>query len=385
MCPPASACHANASICLPQLHGIDLKGDSNHFGKLDTRARFGRVTRMNLSAMPVLLGWVTIGVSSCAHLPMTSPLDAPLNEIRAASKPVHSERHFTPSERTYCAHYGLDVSEVIDHRFGFIDVGGHKIALHRYEPPHPRQVVVVSHGYYDHAGTWKHAIPALLAAGNTVVIYDHPGHGLSDGERASIADFREYADVFGRVVDDCRKETRLPIVFAGHSMGCAIITEYLLGRERAFVPARVVFVAPMVQSAMWNPFRFAHATLGRMVSSVPRIFQKNSSDEDYLSFVQQDPLHHRRVPMKWVGALLTWNKRAAGYPPASGLPLSILQGDKDGTLDWKYSVAFMQGKFPAATLRIFPGGRHQLLNEAEPMRSQVLQALINGVAEKPGK
>lgn len=329
--------------------------------------------------MLVPLGLVTIGVSSCAYSPMTSPLENHLDEIRSSSAPPHQERDFTLAEKAYFAHYELDPFEAADHRFGYQRCGDRRIALHWYESPDPRRVVVVSHGYYDHSGTWKQAIPALLEAGNTVVIYDHPGHGLSDGERASIGDFREYVDVLGDVLDDCRSRTRLPIVLAGHSMGCSVIAEYLLDRDRAFAPFRTVLVAPLVRPTAWGTSRFAHAALSWAVPSVPRLSQNNSSDPAYLEFVREDPLHHRALPLEWLGALFAWNERAAEFVPVENRSIRILQGSRDGTVQWEYNVDFLMRKFPDATLRMFPEGRHQLLNEAEPLRSEVLRELIDAV------
>jgi alpha-beta hydrolase superfamily lysophospholipase len=240
--------------------------------------------------------------------------------------------------------------------------------------------VVVSHGYYDHAGTWRHAIPALLEAGNAVVIYDQPGHGLSSGARASISDFGEYVDVLECVMDGCRDRSELPIVLAGHSMGCAVITEYLLERDRAHEPARAVFVAPLVQTSFWGLSKVGQAGLSWAVSSVPRVFRKNSSDPGYLDFVKQDPLHHGWVPFEWIGALKVWNERAKNFTPSSQMPVRILQGAEDKTVQWEYNLDFLKSKFPDATVQFFPEGRHQLLNEAEPLRSEVLRELVDAVA-----
>jgi alpha-beta hydrolase superfamily lysophospholipase len=326
---------------------------------------------------------VIIGLSSCAQSPVPTSLDSHLHEIRSESKSIHPKRKFTAAENAYVAHYGLNQAEVVDHRFGYCDRGDFKIALHWYEPPVPQRVVVVSHGYYDHTGTWKHAIPALLAAGNTVVIYDHPGHGLSNGKRASIDDFRHYVDVLEDVLDDCQRRSRLPIVLAGHSMGCAVITDYLLDRDRSFKPSQTVFLAPLVRPSAWGPSKFGQTALAGALSSVPRVFTRNSSDPSYLEFVKQDPLHHRDVPLDWIRALVAWNQRASDFAPAEGLPIRILQGARDGTVAWKYNLEFLGRKFPDATVRIFADGKHQLLNEAEPLRSEVVQELVDAAGRSP--
>ena len=321
-----------------------------------------------------------------ACMPSNPPsnLQIQLEEISSSSRPLHTQRKFTIAEVAYCSHYGLRQFGLVQHRFGFRNYSNCKIALHWYEPLNPKRAVVVCHGYFDHSGTWKHAIPALLEAGNTVIIYDHPGHGLSHGERASIQDFGDYVDVLAQVLADCQSRSELPIVLAGHSMGCAVITDYLLLRNPGFKTPRTVFLAPLVQPSKWQSVRVAEKLLTWAVSSVPRILTKNSSNSDYLNFVKADPLHHRRIPLAWTSALLDWNQRAEDFAPSTGRPLTILQGARDDTVDWKYNLDYLRRKFPDATVRMFREGRHQLLNESTPLRSEVIVELVAAVKGSRG-
>lgn len=331
----------------------------------------------------MLLGTLSCCLSSCTPSRLATPIHGHLQEIRSESEPIHSKEKFTAAENAYVSHYGLDQEDSIKHRFGYCERGGYKIALHWYEPPTPKRIVVISHGYYDHSGTWKHAIPALLEAGNTVVIYDQPGHGLSNGKRATIDDFQHYVDVLEEVLNDCQRRSRLPIVLAGHSMGCAIITDYLLDRGRDFEPAQTVFLAPLIRSAFWGPSKFGHGLLAWATPSIPRVYRKNSSNPTYLDFVRQDPLHHPKVPLDWIDALLNWNKRIESFPPAQDVPIRILQGAKDGTAAWKYNLEFISQKFPDSTVSMFAEGRHQLLNESAPIRKEVLQELVDAIDSLP--
>lgn len=320
-------------------------------------------------------------VRTCS--PSISPVTASLNEIREAGRPVHSKDEASAAERNYLSHFGLHQADEVDHRFGYLACGDVDVFMHRCEPPNPKRVVV-SHGYYDHTGTWKHAISALLAAGNAVVIYDQPGHGLSGGERATVDDFHEYIDVLETMVGRCQEESskNLPIVLAGHSMGCAVISDYLL--ERRGDATGAVLISPLIRSAAWVPSKVGHAAVGWVLPSVPRVFMQNSADEDYLQFVKDDPLHHREVPFAWTKALFEWNRRAETFEPRDDCEVHILQGEADSTVDWKFNLAFLGEKFPRSTVDRFEGGEHQLLNEAPPLRSAVLEELVTAVAGFPG-
>jgi len=325
------------------------------------------------------IGLVGICASSCSQPTVPTNLESYLLDIRDGLRPLRAEAEFTESDRAYVAHYGLGQADDVAHRFGYCERGGFRIAQHWFEPPSPKRVVVISHGYYDHAGTWRHAIRALLAADCSVVVYDHPGHGLSGGDRAAIGDFRQYSEVFGEVLEDCRQHCKLPVVLLGHSMGCAVITDYLLGSGRNVEPVQTVFLAPLVRPALWGPSKFLQSAVGWAVPSVPRVFTENSSDPDYLEFVKADPLHHRRVPLAWTGALSAWQQRVEAFAPAPGTPMRILQGGRDATVAWRYNLGFLGRKFPEASVRMFDAGRHQLLNEAEELRSEVLSELVGAV------
>ena len=52
----------------------------------------------------------------------------------------------------------------------------------------PRYVVLLAHGYGEHARRYDHVAARLVADGAVVYAPDHHGHGRSDGERALVDD-----------------------------------------------------------------------------------------------------------------------------------------------------------------------------------------------------
>ena len=59
-------------------------------------------------------------------------------------------------------------------------------------------------------------------------MYDHPGHGLSSGARASIDDFSEYVSVLEDFLRIARVHLPGPYHLVAHSMGGAVTLDYLL-------------------------------------------------------------------------------------------------------------------------------------------------------------
>ena len=52
--------------------------------------------------------------------------------------------------------------------------------------------------------------------------------------------------------------------------------------------------------------------------------------------------------------------------------LLVIQGDKDGTVDWKYNLELMSKKFPNAKVEMILGANHELFNEAMEYKQQAL-------------
>ena len=63
-----------------------------------------------------------------------------------------------------------------------------RIVVHRWDVDAPRFVVLLSHGYGEHARRYDHVAERLNEDGAVVYAPDHWGHGRSDGERALAED-----------------------------------------------------------------------------------------------------------------------------------------------------------------------------------------------------
>jgi alpha-beta hydrolase superfamily lysophospholipase len=91
----------------------------------------------------------------------------------------------------------------------------------------PRFVVLLAHGYGEHAGRYEHVAAMLVGLDAVVYAPDHPGHGLSKGERALVADVETLVTDLHAVADRTRSEhPGLPVVLVGHSMGGLIAARF---------------------------------------------------------------------------------------------------------------------------------------------------------------
>lgn len=137
----------------------------------------------------------------------------------------------------YQAYYGLDLRSRhprLQARLGSMAVDGRRLAVQAWLLPEARGSLLLMHGYYDHMGLYRHVVDWALGMGFSVLACDLPGHGLSEGERASIRDFAEYQAVFkGLLGQAAELDLAAPWHLCGQSTGGAILLDYLLhGGER---------------------------------------------------------------------------------------------------------------------------------------------------------
>lgn len=295
--------------------------------------------------------------------------------VQAALTPLDlSVSDYPPPVRAYFHYYGLDCFAA-HHAFGSLTTTAATLAVHVFRPPASRGTVLLVHGYYDHSGIWRSVIAALLAAGYNVITYDQPGHGLSSGARASIGDFAEYRNALTAVLHHFSALCTTPALVA-HSLGAAVVVDYLLHPPYP-PPTHVVLLAPLVRSALWHLSCFSQRLLGNWLTAPPRVWRKNSADPNFVAFIRRDPLQPRYAPLPWFQALRRWNNELVTWTPCPQ-PLTILQGNADTVVDWRYNLALLQQRFPTH-ITLVQGARHQLHNETLPLRTYVLQTLLDSL------
>jgi len=84
-------------------------------------------------------------------------------------------------------------------------------------------------------------VAPLVAAGRTVVAFDAPGHGTSNGNRSSLPHFAWALRSVAAAVSD-----NAPDAIIAHSLGCAATT---LALREGLTAGRVVFISPPLNPA----------------------------------------------------------------------------------------------------------------------------------------
>jgi lysophospholipase len=296
-----------------------------------------------------------------------------LQQLRQALPPFADDAPAPAGLDEFCRFYGIDFDGRyrVEHRSGTVASGPYSLATHRWILPDATHNLLLLHGYFDHTGLFGKLIDYGLSRHCNVVIFDLPGHGLSSGDTVAIDDFADYSRAIADVLAAVPLPD-LPLWTLAQSTGCAALVDFARGNPWPFSAA--VLLAPLVRPVAWIRIRVMHTLLNRFADHVPREFTENSSDRDFLDFVQRDPLQSRKVSVRWVGALRRW---LASLSPADlGVgPALVVQGDEDRTVDWKYNLAVIDRLFPGSRVEYLPGGGHQLANESEAMRRRYYRAV----------
>nr|WP_133004819.1 alpha/beta hydrolase [Marinobacter sp. JH2] len=295
-------------------------------------------------------------------------------------------RELSSEMEAYCRFYGLDLwvehPEVTYHQ-GYIKAHHHEVMVHYFRLPEAvesKGTVFILHGYFDHVGLYTQLIDRCLGAGFDVLAYDQPGHGLSSGTPAAIGSFLEYQAVLSEVMAQVADKIRGPWFAVGQSTGGAILIDYLLSNhhnQETSAFRKVVLLAPLVRPMGWLGAKVLHSAARPFLSRWRRAFGQNSSNTRFLKFLREhDPLQARAVHVDWVSALRQWVPHIESARPVD-FPVTVVQGEKDLTVDWQHNLRIIRNKFSSVTERTIPDGRHHLVNEAKDLQATVFNTIID--------
>lgn len=301
------------------------------------------------------------------HLPLFGGPDA------TAESWLHSES-VQSYLNLYHINFSLEIANV-GHRFGKFAAAGFDIALHHWQVENALGTVFVIHGFTDNVGLMQHLIRHLLTSGYSVVAFDLPGHGLSSGARAAIDNFDQYRDVLFECLELMESRAQTPWFGVGQSTGGAVWINYLCSFPDQEKVQKTLLLAPLVRAHGWSWLQWFYPMVRFFTPTLQRKFVTNSHDPEFLKFIEfQDPLQPPTLPLRWVGAMDRWAGRIESFSP-QWQPLAIVQGDQDVTVDWRYNLRKIQSLFPDSQLTLIEGAAHQLVNEAEPWRTDVMKAI----------
>lgn len=280
----------------------------------------------------------------------------------------------------------------------------------------PRAVVQIAHGIAEHIDRYRPFMEFLADNGFVAAGNDHLGHGKSIRVPEEQGFFAE-KDGWWRAVDDMDKlhdimskeYPELPYVLFGHSMGSFLTRTYLIKHPDKYdgvilsgtghqSPALVLggnaaaSVMAKLNGAMGDGTKLDSLAFGSYLSKIenPRTkFDWLSRDAEQVDKYIADPL------CGFVGKIGLYRDMMQGIKfitdkkniaqMSKEKPVYFMSGDGDPVGDYGKGVeraykAFCDAGLHDVFMRLYPGGRHEMLNETN--KEQVYQDILNWLNEK---
>lgn len=254
----------------------------------------------------------------------------------------------------------------------FDGIGGVRIVYDVWTPDPPaRGVVVLAHGYAEHARRYDHVAARFAEAGLITYALDHRGHGRSGGKRVYLRDISEYTGDFHTLVGIAAAEhPDLPRIVVGHSMGGGIVFTY--GAEHPGDYTAMVLSGPAVDAqASVSPVMVRVAkVLGRLAPGVPveeLPADAVSRDPAVVAAYESDPLvYHGKLPAGIARALIGVGETMPQRASAITAPLLVVHGEQDRLIPVQGSRRLIECVGSTDVhLKVYPELYHEVFNEPE--------------------
>jgi alpha-beta hydrolase superfamily lysophospholipase len=266
----------------------------------------------------------------------------------------------------------------------FDGVGGVRIVYDVWTPDAtPRAVVILSHGFGEHARRYDHVAQRFGRDGLLTYALDHRGHGRSGGKRVLVKDISEFTGDFDTLVGIATQEhPGVPRIVLGHSMGGGIVFAY--GVEHPDNYDLMVLSGPAVaaQSVISPVLAWVAKTVGAIAPGLPlQALDADavSRDPAVVNAYNTDPLvYHGKVPGGIARALLLVGETMPQRAAALTAPLLVVHGSEDRLVPVDGSRQLVEAVGSSdVELKVYPGLYHEVFNE--PERDQVLDDVVSWI------
>ena len=269
---------------------------------------------------------------------------------------------------------------VIETRFRYQGADGTGLAGFRWSAPgKPKAVIQLAHGAGEHSMRYLEPLTPIIEAGYVVYSADHRGHGMTSG-MSHLGDFGpggataavDDMAVLARLIRE--REGGLPLVLMGHSMGAMFAQAWLLDHS-ALIDALVL--SGTAGGGGPRPTGGPNSGYAHPRTDYDWLSRDEAEVDKYIA----DPFCGIRFAPDSAASFAALRERRATPEELAkvrkGLPVYIFVGDEDPINARLERLTPLVDAYKAAglavTLKVYPGGRHEMLNETN--RAEVVADL----------
>lgn len=216
----------------------------------------------------------------------------------------------------------------------FVSPDQHRLYYQVYSQPHPKAVLIFVHGLNEHSGRYKHPVKYFSKANYTIYLFDHRGHGKSDGLRSYVDNFSTYLKDLNEFVRWVKaREKKAPIFMIGHSMGGQILLNYLA----KYKPKINGFLTSSANIQIAIKIPYLKKKIALFLSRyIPKFALPNeidpkwiSRDPDIVSEYKNDPLVSSKTTLGLIAEMITNQDRIFELPEMISIPAFMMHGGDD--------------------------------------------------------
>jgi len=268
---------------------------------------------------------------------------------------------------------------------------GVKIFYRQYAAESERARMVIAHGLGEHSGRYGNIVERMLPKGISVWAPDHRGHGQSGGKRGHVLKFSQYLSDFRLSVElaGADRPEGMQCFLLGHSMG-GLIALYFAQQFAGLIDG-VIASSPALGVAIEIPG--VKKILGSFMSYIwPGMTMGNeldagkiSHDPKVVSAYKTDPLVHDRVSARFFTEFLAAMDTVHAQASSLKVPILLQVAGDDHLVNARSSVQFFEKlNIEDKTLQVYDGRYHEIYNEGEDLRRQVLKDLEDWLEKRLG-
>lgn len=285
-------------------------------------------------------------------------------------------------------------------------------------PAKPKAIVQIAHGIAEHIDRYDDFASFLAENGYAVYANDHLGHGKSISGPSDKGVFAE-KDGWNTVVKDMvslhdiavKENPGIPFVIFGHSMGSFLARTYMIDYQDKYDAAIIsgtghqspllVFGGNFL-SGLFKTFKgyrssgdaMANVAFGAYLDKIKDPISKNawiSSVDEVVKKYDADPLCGFTASAGLYGDMMKGIKYITNMSNICRMnpdkPVYFMSGKEDPVGDYGKGVekayeCFKKAGLKDVMMRLYEGGRHEMLNEAN--NAQVYQDILAWLNEKVG-
>ncbi|CDZ59698.1 Alpha/beta hydrolase family protein [Neorhizobium galegae bv. orientalis] len=281
---------------------------------------------------------------------------------------------------------------------------GANLAYHYQPATEPgNAILLISHGLAEHSRRYKAFAETMAGHGFHVYSFDHRGHGETTAPDAPIGRFARY-DGVGLVLDDVKAmrdmaagaHPGLPVLLFGHSMGGLIALNAAVDHPESFdavavwnsnfhpgLAGRAAQVILRIEKALKGSDvpsgllpKLTFGAWGKSIAGHRTEFDWLSHDPEIVDAYIADPLCGFDASVSlWLDLFeLTFRAPKMTDRLAKTLPIHLIGGAEDPATNggreilW-LSEHFKRNGFSNVTTKIWPGTRHETLNDTVRARA----------------